>query len=60
MKAEILSRFPHIWLSCIGLLLFVGVFLGALGWVFRKGSREFYSALSRGPLELKQQEEGKQ
>lgn len=51
MKAEVLSRFPHVWLTCVGLLLFISVFLGALAWVFRKGSSDFYEKLSASPLE---------
>ena len=55
MKAEALSKFPYIWLSCLGLLLFVGVFVGALFWVFRKGSEDFYAKLSASPFENSQE-----
>lgn len=55
MKAEALSKFPHIWLTCLGLLLFFGVFMGALAWVFRRGSVDFYAKLSASPLENPQE-----
>ncbi|MFL5814928.1 MAG: cbb3-type cytochrome c oxidase subunit 3 [Bdellovibrionia bacterium] len=49
---EVLSHFHLPLLSCFGLLLFMGVFTGALMWVFRKGSGEFYAKLSDLPLDL--------
>ena len=41
-------RFPLV--SCAGLVLFLGVFMGALLWVFRKGSEDFYASMERLPL----------
>ncbi|MDR3608590.1 MAG: cbb3-type cytochrome c oxidase subunit 3 [Oligoflexia bacterium] len=38
-------------LSCVGLLLFMGVFTGTIAWIFRSGSREVYSRLSDLPLQ---------
>jgi cbb3-type cytochrome oxidase subunit 3 len=51
MIREVLSHFHLPFLSCIGLLLFMGVFIGALMWVFRRGSKELYTAMSDLPLE---------
>lgn len=53
---EVLSHFHLPFLSCIGLLLFMGVFLGALLWVFRKGSGQFYGKMSDLPLDIVRQE----
>lgn len=53
---EVLSHFHLPLLSCFGLLLFMGVFTGALMWVCRKGSGEFYKKLSDLPLDLVQQD----
>jgi cbb3-type cytochrome oxidase subunit 3 len=39
------------WLSSLGLLIFLSVFIGALIWVYRRGSAEVYQGLSRLPLE---------
>ena len=50
MIQRVLSHYTMPALSGLGLLLFMGVFLGALVWVFRKGSREFYSNLSDLPM----------
>lgn len=38
-------------LTCIGLLLFMSVFIGVLAWVFRKGSQEVYAGLEQFPLQ---------
>ncbi|MGK5082488.1 cbb3-type cytochrome c oxidase subunit 3 [Bdellovibrionota bacterium FG-1] len=50
MMAEVVSKFPFPWLTCLGLFLFLTVFLGAVGWVFRKGSSAFYAEMSAAPL----------
>jgi cbb3-type cytochrome oxidase subunit 3 len=50
MLSKVASQFPLIWLTCIGLLIFMSVFLGVLAWVFRKGSHEFYQALAMSAL----------
>lgn len=39
------------WFTCVGLVLFMLVFIGALFWVFRKESRSVYERLSHLPLE---------
>lgn len=51
MMREVLSHYDLPILSCIGLLLFLGVFCGALIWVFRKGSSDFYAKLKNLPLQ---------
>ena len=51
MMTQVLSRFHIPFLTCLGLLLFLTIFLGALLWVFRKGSDEIYSAAGALPLE---------
>jgi cbb3-type cytochrome oxidase subunit 3 len=53
---EVLSHFHLPLLSCVGLLLFMGVFVGALLWVFRRGSGEFYRKLSDLPLDIVKQD----
>jgi hypothetical protein len=55
LAVEVLSHFHLPVLSCLGLLLFFGVFVGMLFWIFRKGSDEFYQALSDLPVEAKPQ-----
>ena len=47
---QVLSKFHLPILSCIGLLLFVGVFSGVVLWVFRKGSSESYQKMSSLPI----------
>jgi cbb3-type cytochrome oxidase subunit 3 len=51
MMSEALSRFPMVWLSCVGLLLFLGVFIGAVLWATRKGSGAIYERMGAIPLE---------
>jgi cbb3-type cytochrome oxidase subunit 3 len=50
MLSEIASRFPMIWLSCIALLMFFGLFLAILAWVYRKGSTEVYGHMAKAPF----------
>ncbi len=38
-------------LVCLGLLLFMTVFIATLIWVFRKGSTNFYQGLEQLPLQ---------
>ncbi len=47
---EVLSHFHLPLLSCLGLVIFMGVFLGAVFWVNRKGSDSFYQSLGTMPL----------
>lgn len=41
-------------LVSMGLLIFLGVFAGAIAWVYRGGSKEFYEKLGRLPLEAEE------
>lgn len=50
MKNEVLSRFPHIDWSLFGFLIFVTAFVGVLFWVFRQGSSDHYSQISKFPF----------
>ena len=51
MMSQVVSKFPMIWLTCVGLLLFMSVFIGALAWVSRRGSTGFYEEMSKMPLD---------
>lgn len=51
MYANFVSHFPWLNLVVVGELMFLALFIGALIWVFRKGSKEFYAQLSELPLE---------
>ena len=42
MISQVASRFPMTGLTCVGLVLFLIVFIGASIWTFRKGSDEIY------------------
>ena len=50
MLSQVASRFPMIWLTCVGLLIFLTVFLGVVAWVFRKGSGEVYAKAAHFPF----------
>jgi cbb3-type cytochrome oxidase subunit 3 len=51
MIPRVLSHYPLPGLSCLGLLLFVALFLAALAWVFRRASPGFYARMSQLPLQ---------
>ncbi len=51
MLSQVASKFPMIWLTCLGLLLFFGVFLGVLFWIFRRGSTEHYQQMAAVPFQ---------
>jgi hypothetical protein len=55
MMAQAFAKFPLVWLSCIGLVLFLGVFIGALLWANRRGSGEFYARLAAMPIEREEE-----
>lgn len=38
------------WLTCIGLLLFLGVFVGALVWITRRERTDLYQSMALLPL----------
>ena len=50
MIQQVLAHYHLPQLACLGLLLFMGVFGGALAWVWRRGSGEFYGAMEHLPL----------
>ncbi|MCA9682707.1 MAG: cbb3-type cytochrome c oxidase subunit 3 [Myxococcales bacterium] len=51
MKADILSLSEYAYLAEISTLIFMAVFIGALVWMFRPGSREVYEAVATMPLD---------
>ncbi len=51
MKSEALQHFQYIGLTCLGLLLFFIVFVGALLWVFRPRTKELYSYTEKIPFQ---------
>lgn len=50
MKGEVLSNTDLLFMPEITVILFTGVFLGALIWSFRPGSKQAYAARSMMPL----------
>ncbi|MCM2279719.1 MAG: cbb3-type cytochrome c oxidase subunit 3 [Oligoflexia bacterium] len=50
MIRETLAHYPYGTLSGVGMLLFFAVFLGAVAWVCRRRSGEFYARLSALPF----------
>ncbi|MBC7691811.1 MAG: cbb3-type cytochrome c oxidase subunit 3 [Methylotenera sp.] len=50
MIQRVLASYHLQGLTCVGLLLFLTVFVAALGWVFRRGSGTFYGKLQELPL----------
>lgn len=42
MKSWVLSRTELLFLPEIALFIFLAVFIGAIFWMFRPGSRQFY------------------
>jgi cbb3-type cytochrome oxidase subunit 3 len=51
MPRDVLTHFPIIDLVVAGQLIFFTVFMGALIWVYRRGSKKFYAGLAALPLE---------
>lgn len=51
MFKQVLTQFPYLNLVLVGQLMFFAIFVGALFWVFRPGSKECYRRLSAMPLE---------
>ena len=51
MIQKVLSHYHLPELTCVGLILFMLVFAGALAWVFRKGSSNVYAGLEQLPLD---------
>lgn len=57
MKQLALSAFPFPILTAVGLLIFFFFFVGVVWWVFRRGSTELYTDLSKLPLQKEQNNE---
>ncbi len=51
MKQWALKDFEQIYLTCIGLIIFLGFYLGMLRWVLDPKRKEFYQKLSQIPLD---------
>lgn len=51
MPRDVLTHFPFMSLVLVGQLTFFAVFVGALFWVFRRGSKGFYQNLAELPLD---------
>jgi cbb3-type cytochrome oxidase subunit 3 len=51
MVRELLTRvFPFPMLTSVGMLIFLGFFVGMLIWIFRKGSRRVYDQAANLPF----------
>jgi len=51
MLREVLTKFPFTTLVLVGQLLFFAIFVGALGWIFRPGSKRVYGYLEKLPFQ---------
>jgi hypothetical protein len=51
MIQEFLANFSALWLICLGLLIFLTVFLAILSRVLKKSQSGLYQRLSRLPLQ---------
>jgi cbb3-type cytochrome oxidase subunit 3 len=51
MKSDILSLSQYAWLAEIAVVMFVGIFLGALYLVMRPGAKQHYDARRSMPLD---------
>ncbi len=57
MMAKILARMAEqntaiVGMACVGLLIFLGVFVGLLWWTSRRENRQIYQKVSKMPLEV--------
>lgn len=50
MKQSVLAGFDWTILTNIALLIFLGLFIGIVIWVFRKDSNKIYQEASRVPF----------
>ena len=50
MMREALSHFPMAWLPCLGMVIFLAVFLGVVAWVYSKQAKNVYQHLEQLPL----------
>ena len=51
MKSQVLASYELGILNCFALVLFFAIFCGALAWVYRKSSKEFYDYMRSLPLD---------
>lgn len=51
MMSQVLAHFHLPFLSCLGLLLFLTVFVGSVLWVYREDSRAFYEQVQNFPFD---------
>ena len=51
MKINAFTQFTMTYLPVAGMFVFLAIFIAACIWVWRKGSHEFYSELSKIPFE---------
>ncbi len=51
MIREVLSHFHLPFLTCIGLFLFLTVFVSCVFWVCRKSGKKFYQYMETLPLQ---------
>lgn len=51
MIREFLRNCPYTDLAVAGQVIFFAVFVAAIFWVFRSGSKNFYDKLAQLPLE---------
>ncbi len=47
---DVLALSDFAWLGSVAIVIFVTVFVGALIWMFRPGSKQAYAVRSRMPL----------
>jgi|GEM_PF-637933 len=57
MISQALAHYQYPFLSCIGLFIFMAVFIGSIFWIFRKNGPDFYRFMENLPLEAPQQME---
>ena len=50
MKGEVLAHFQFTGLTCMALVLFFILFVGAIAWVYRSGSTHYYDRAEQLPL----------
>jgi len=51
MKSSVLLHFQWITLTCIGLLIFFGIYVGAIFRVYSAKNRQMYRAIETLPLD---------
>lgn len=52
MKSSVLVHFPWIVLTCVGLLIFVSIYVVAILRVYHPGNRKLYRDIASLPLDL--------